>query len=625
MSDRHYFYFKQRVTDDELRTAADDPEFALWNLAIDLGVFGISEGGDVDEQDPVVGLYVDISGPFVGYTQEGKRVYFGTDVALDCSTDYLSNPTVPTSVGEKRWISIHARFDRALSDQRTDGNGAVVYWVQAESYELRIVSGTAATGGSHTKPDLPTDAILVADVELEYGQTTILDANIDETRKNTLVLATAATVSVSAGAWTEIDSSSQDVQDALDSIDGLLISTDSVSGRIDQALIPHASATDLGSATYQWDAFLNDVSLYGTLTVDAAALISGALIPDSDDAYNLGGPGARWSTFRATSAYLGELTISSGGSIIPAATGQDIGTSGARWDAYIEAGLVYGSLKPNATGVDIGDASTRFDAFLENVTVYGYLYPGSNGLALGDSTGNKWTGNFEDLYVKGSEFGLDATARVVTDLISTSTGENLGSSANRWGAFYGTSFDVTGNGKIGGNLDMDNGTINNAGQINIDNGGGLAIETAETAYKTYNHDAFHSEGDTIWSATTDYFGTTANEGELMAMLDLPDGAQVTTVEVYWYQATNDTTDMLMTFEKRVWNAISWSSIGTVNIDTFGTTTTDSITSLTETIARDTTAYRIRITSAGPGGYTCQLRAIRVTYTIADLKAAILAQ
>jgi len=97
MANRRYFYFKQRVTDAELREAFDGPEGAVWNLAKDMGVFGVSTGGSVAEESPVTGLRVVVDGPMIGYTQDGKRVYVSTDQIVDCSVDYLGNPTVPTN------------------------------------------------------------------------------------------------------------------------------------------------------------------------------------------------------------------------------------------------------------------------------------------------------------------------------------------------------------------------------------------------------------------------------------------------------------------------------------------------------------------------------------------------
>jgi len=445
MADRNYFYFKQRVTDDEMRAAFDGPELAIWNFAKDLGVFGIATGGDITEQSPVTGLYVDMSGPFNGYTQDGKRVQIGTAQVIDCSVDYLNNPTVPTSVGESRWISIHARFDRSLSDQRVDGNGNVVYWVQAESYELRIVSGVAASGGGHVKPDPPTDAILVADIELTYGQTTITTANIDETRKNVLVLATGDLISVDTSGWTKLDNASQHVQDTFDDIDNLIIDRDA-SGLIEESLKPSAGTEVLGDASNRW-----------------ASLHVGAGGIDATGAVALG----------STLTVSGDVTVRSGSKVLPEdASGQDLGDATHRWDLYGQALDIAGNLSvggglevtaggavitgdltmdtgdnilpSDATGQDLGDASHRWDAFLGTVSIDGNTTVASGhtvkpadaaGQDLGDLT-HRW-----DLFAGGitlsGNLSMDATARVNGDLLPNATGtRDLGSSSLKWQNVY---------------------------------------------------------------------------------------------------------------------------------------------------------------------------------------------
>lgn len=109
--------------------------------------------------------------------------------------------------------------------------------------------------------------------------------------------------------------------------------------------------------------------------------------------------------------------------VLPDATGRDLGSTTARWDAFLEAATVYGSLLPSATGKDIGSTGARFDAFLEAVTVYDTLLPSATGKDLG-SSGARWDAFIEDLYVAGV---------VTADLVPNSS-LALGSAAKPWTA-----------------------------------------------------------------------------------------------------------------------------------------------------------------------------------------------
>lgn len=242
--DRRKFFDKQLVEDTDLNAAVTNTYNAIGNLMSDIGIFGIISGGVVTEQG-APSMSVDMTGPFIGYDQDGERIYRSTSDVIDCSVDYLANATVPTVPGEGRWISIHGRFDYTLQDSKViDGSTEYLTW--KESYEWRVVSGVAAATPGHTQPAKPADAILICDIELVFGQTSILNADIDTSRRDDFVFAAASAISVSAGAWTNIDSAVLNVQAALDSVDSELLSRDG-SGDID-ADLTFAAGTDVGTA-----------------------------------------------------------------------------------------------------------------------------------------------------------------------------------------------------------------------------------------------------------------------------------------------------------------------------------------------------------------------------------------
>jgi hypothetical protein len=467
--DRRYFYFKQRVSDDEMRSAFDGPELAMWLFAKDLGVSGIIDGGVVTEHAPN-NMTVDMTGPFTCYTQDGYRVAVGTSLVVDVSTDYLGNPTVPTNAGESRWISLHARFDRSNSDPRVDGNGNVVYWAQDESYEIRVISGVAAGGGGHVQPALPTDAILIADIELTFGQVAVINANIDESRKMTFVFAAADAISVDATGWTNIDGASVHVQDALDSVDAELIVRDGT-GQISQALIPDGDGTRaLGSGTKHWAAFLGATELVGafTLTGDTTVGTANSIKPTDASGQDLGDLTHRWDVYASlmdcsgAGTFGGLLTVTAGGASITgdigltgslivttggvdpaAATGQALGDATHKWDAFINDATLYGSITtdaamrlngawiPTTDGNDLGSTTLRWDLLSKVITMYGAGMGGNlkydsaravaKELSLSSFVQNAWAANTWQ-YVYGATWG----ARAITGWTHSSSGAQVG-------------------------------------------------------------------------------------------------------------------------------------------------------------------------------------------------------
>jgi hypothetical protein len=314
--DRRKYYDKQLVEDPDLNAAVTNTYNAIGNLMADVGIFGIITGGDITEQG-TPSMSVDMSTPFIGYDQVGARIYKSTGDVIDCSQDYLGNPTVPTTPGEKVWISIHGRFAYTEEDPKViDGDTKYLTW--AESYEWRVVAGTPAGGGGHTKPAPPGDAILIADIELDYGHTTILTADIDESRKDTWQFTTADNITADASGFTRLSTAPTDVQAVLADIDLHVVHR--TANKIDEDLIPDGSV-DLGMATKRW----------AEVHVDALT------------------------------AYT---------SILASADQKVLGDATNRFNAFLYDLLVYNSLAPSADGKVLGTATKRFIPHLKQVILY---------------------------------------------------------------------------------------------------------------------------------------------------------------------------------------------------------------------------------------------------------------
>lgn len=198
MSSRRDFYYRQTVTEAELDAGFAGLEASDRYLAADALPVGVVTGAVITQHAPL-GLTVDASGTAVAYDQAGQRIAFGPAQNINVALDYLSVSTEVAVPGNEKWVSVFLQFDRALSDPRLDGNGDTVYFVREESFKFIVVQGAEALIGAALRPALKTDAILLADVHRVQGQTQIVNADINTTRREDAVTKTGATWSLSRG------------------------------------------------------------------------------------------------------------------------------------------------------------------------------------------------------------------------------------------------------------------------------------------------------------------------------------------------------------------------------------------------------------------------------------------
>lgn len=194
MANRKNFYLHQFVSEVELDDSLKDMEDADWNQMKDLGQYGITTGftAGVDPGGASFNVNV-LAGAAVD--KLGRRLASAIDILQDVSMDTAGNPTIP-SAGNRRWISVYARYGRDLSDSRTDGLGNTVHFEHDEVLnslgngdldngdpdtaagvgKLLVVAGTEDLTSSPlpARPALHADAILLADVLYTDG-----DANIN--------------------------------------------------------------------------------------------------------------------------------------------------------------------------------------------------------------------------------------------------------------------------------------------------------------------------------------------------------------------------------------------------------------------------------------------------------------
>src|SRR5690554_5305055 len=170
MADRVDFYFRQRVTEAELDLAFGLLEQADRDLAADIGIYGIVTGAVPTQHSPVPDLTVDLTSPTRAYDRLGQRIFIGTDQTVDCSVDLVGIPTAVATPGNERWLALFLRFDRQLSDPRTDGNAQQVYFRRDESFEIVVRQAPEGALGAGTKVALQQDELLICDLRLVHGQ-----------------------------------------------------------------------------------------------------------------------------------------------------------------------------------------------------------------------------------------------------------------------------------------------------------------------------------------------------------------------------------------------------------------------------------------------------------------------
>ncbi|TQF09528.1 hypothetical protein FJV41_44095 [Myxococcus llanfairpwllgwyngyllgogerychwyrndrobwllllantysiliogogogochensis] len=222
MSNRLDFHFRQKVTEAELDLAFAQLEQADRNLASDLGVHGVISGAVPAPHSPVPNLSVDLTAPGRAYDNLGQRIFVGTGQTVDCAVDLSGIPTDVSTSGSERWLGIFLRFTRLLSEPRTDGNSQQVYFRRDESFELVVRQAPEGPVGQAPKPALQPDELLLCDARRRPGQTQILAADLDTSRRQSFIFARGTSVAVESGTWDVLSPSTETVQATLDEVDAEL-------------------------------------------------------------------------------------------------------------------------------------------------------------------------------------------------------------------------------------------------------------------------------------------------------------------------------------------------------------------------------------------------------------------
>lgn len=183
--DKYRPYFGQVVTDFDLNEMIQSFYSSIEYFLQDFQFFGIAVGADVT-QNPVPSLSINVAGPAVVYDQNGRRIQFNTNQTIDCTSDENSQPTTVLNGANAKWLSIFIKYRGIPTDPRVDELGEQVFFKEVASYTLLVAQGPEAAAGIVARPGLRGDAVLLGDIKLTFGQTTITTTNIDLSRQQTV-------------------------------------------------------------------------------------------------------------------------------------------------------------------------------------------------------------------------------------------------------------------------------------------------------------------------------------------------------------------------------------------------------------------------------------------------------
>lgn len=178
-------YFGQTITDDELNEIFGSFSTAIEQFILDYGYTGVASGGELT-QAATPNLTVLANGPAVVYDQTGNRIAFASAATINVATDENNHPTLVAAAGQEKWVSVFVRFTSTPSDPREDELGNTVYFRKLAGYEFKVVAGSEAPTGTAPRVALRGDQVLLGDVRLTYGKTSIVTADIDNGRCQTV-------------------------------------------------------------------------------------------------------------------------------------------------------------------------------------------------------------------------------------------------------------------------------------------------------------------------------------------------------------------------------------------------------------------------------------------------------
>jgi hypothetical protein len=195
-------YFGQLITETELNEILGELVGGIERFVQDFGFFGVAAGATIVQHTPP-NLTVDVTGPAIVYDANAQRMEWGTSQVVSCSTDE-NGAAVTVGSGNEKWLSLFAKFVGTPSDPRTDDRGDTVFFRTVAGFQIRVAQGAEAPIGFASRVALRGDQVLLGDVRLVNGQTTITASDISAARAQTIFTLPGAPLSIKAKALKDV-------------------------------------------------------------------------------------------------------------------------------------------------------------------------------------------------------------------------------------------------------------------------------------------------------------------------------------------------------------------------------------------------------------------------------------
>lgn len=172
------FWYTQLCDATDLNKLSTNPQTAERYLYIDNMPHGVSTGMAVAAQSSP-NMTVNVT-QGVARSGTGERISIPSTQIVNIAADSDGNSTTVVGSSNSRIVSVFAVFARNNQSAFVDGNSVSGYEDNLESFDLEVIAGAEATDPTPpTPPALTTARVLLADVTLVYGQTTVQTADID--------------------------------------------------------------------------------------------------------------------------------------------------------------------------------------------------------------------------------------------------------------------------------------------------------------------------------------------------------------------------------------------------------------------------------------------------------------
>lgn len=179
------FYLEQVVAKEDLALLQDNIESMFAALIEDLGIRYAYNGLYADANNPnAMAVRVHPGRCYFGFDGCGQHGVLSTIQLVALNLDKNGAATAVQTNGNERWLSVWV-IPKTVSDTPViTPAGITIQYRTYDSVDFAVTMGAEAAIGSASRPALEsvTNGILIADVRLTYGMTTVPNANIDASR-----------------------------------------------------------------------------------------------------------------------------------------------------------------------------------------------------------------------------------------------------------------------------------------------------------------------------------------------------------------------------------------------------------------------------------------------------------